>query len=165
MCLALSLIGAVGGSLDDGAGAMAIGEVDCVFAEVQNVSSLSAVAVGTCHLSGDGHIAVTVAAARVFSGAGAVLRSRNLAVFEGLNAAAYVKGGEFELFAVTEANETHMRGATYMSTRFGTWPTLAFGEGEEHVGECSVFVDTSTNCAAYQNILSALELCLLNGGT
>ena len=150
---ALYYIGSVGTVRDDGvalltgerlggSGTFAVGQtVPCVLDKVKDVVGSSAFATGTCTYSGDGRVVVAVDDARTFTGAGVISETTDLTTFKGLNAGSSDDGGDFEVFTISEANNTHLSGTTYFSTRPKTWTGLE--EGVVHVERCGVFVDAA----------------------
>ena len=118
--------------------------VDCVLDEVASVKGASAVSSGQCTFSGDGRIDATLQALYTFTEAGVLLpvNATTASSFKGVNAAVYTKNGTYEVFTISQINETHVSGLTYFSTRLQTWET-DFSTGEKLVEECSLFVDFS----------------------
>merc|ERR1711935_1197094 len=116
--------------------------VDCVLDEVASVKGTSAISSGQCTFSGDGRIDATLQALYTFTEAGVLLpvNATTASLFKGLNAAVYTKNGTYEVFTISQINETHVSGLTYFSTRLQTWET-DFSTGEKLVEECSLFVD------------------------
>ena len=119
--------------------------VGCVLDEVKSVKGISAAGYGECTFSGDGHIDISLDIARVFTGSGVLVPAdaTDIGSFKGLNAATYATSGNYEAFAISEANATHISGQSYFSTRLETW-TTDFADGKKHVEACSIFVDVSS---------------------
>lgn len=121
-------------------------ELDCVLDVVKDLKDVSAVGLGECSFSADGRIDIAIDTASIFSGAGEVAAkhvtdaSMDMGLFEGLYAGTYDESGDYEIFAITRANTTHMSGTAYFSTRIETW-TTDFAAGEPHKEECHFFVD------------------------
>ena len=64
-------------------------------------------------------------------------------MFEGVNAAVYIpSSGNYEVFKISEIDNTYVAGVSYFSTRAGAWPT-DFSPGEKVVEPCSIFIDVS----------------------
>ena len=116
--------------------------VDCVLDEVKSVDGASAVGFGECTYSGDGRVDITLEALRTFTGAGVLvpIEADDPSVFKGVNAATHTKNGNYEVFAISQVNKTHVSGLTYFSTRLQTWSN-DFSPGEKRLEACSLFMD------------------------
>ena len=133
--------------------------VDCVLDEVESVEGASAVGFGQCTFSGDGRIEATLQAAYGFSGAGVLFpvnATTALTLFKGVNAATYTKDGTYEVFTITQINQTHVSGVTYFSNRLQTWPT-DYSLGEKLVDDCSLFIDDP--CGPGRHIWCSITYC------
>ena len=146
----------------------------CVLREVKAVDAYSAIGMGICTSRGDGGVTIAVSQAAVFKKDGERVSDVPLSVFTGLNAAVYDKAGDYEVFTIREANPTQVKGDAYFSTRLETWNS-DLGAGEEHVGECTLFIDTNYPdlvAVAYENCRdqwpnadpSFLEFCARTSG-
>ena len=110
--------------------------------QVRAVDSYSVIGVGVCTSSGDGGVSIgDLDAVRVFSGAGVIAEEEvPLSTFERHNAAVVGENGDYEVFVVSEASSTRIRGDTYFSTRAKAWGTQLH-PGEEHSQNCTFFID------------------------
>ena len=152
---------------------------DCVLMEVKAIDAYSAIGVGTCTSGGDGGVSIAVSRAVVFKKDGERVSHVPLSVFTGLNAAVYDKAGDYEVFTIREASQTQVKGDAYFSTRLETWNS-DLGAGEEHVGECTLFIDVRDDsdddvccpssyqgpyaCCIYPEDLMTHMRCCLNRG-
>jgi len=134
---------------------------NCVLREVKAVDAYSAIGMGTCTSRGDGGVTIAVSQAAVFKKDGERVSDVPLSVFTGLNAAVYDKAGDYEVFTIREANPTQVKGDAYFSTRLETWNS-DLGAGEEHVGECTLFIDLSDDevAAKMRKCMSSMFGCL-----
>ena len=117
--------------------------VDCVIDEVKSVDGQSAVGFGECTYSGDGRVDITLEALHTFTGAGVLvpIETDDPSVFKGVNAATHTKNGNYEVFSISQINETYVSGLTYFSTRLQTWSN-DFSPGEKRLEACSLFIDS-----------------------